>query len=123
MPKKVFKKLIKKELEKQASQMLSENSKQQQETDIKDGQVVHQKCECDGCGLFPIVGTRYKCSVCKNFDYCSNCEETKPHDHAFLKINNLNQVPSAIFCVVNEDTQNVKADMDVNQKRSPITAA
>jgi hypothetical protein len=112
--KKWMKKVIQKELEKQTSKMISENSKQKQETDIKDGQVVHERCECDGCGVFPIVGTRYKCSICKNFDYCSNCEETKPHDHAFLKINNLNQVPSAIFCVINEDTPNAKADGDVN---------
>jgi hypothetical protein len=86
----------------------------QQESEIKDGQVVHQKCECDGCGKFPIVGARYKCSVCKNFDYCTDCEETKKHDHPFLKINHPDQVPASIFCVINEDTPNAKTDGDIN---------
>jgi hypothetical protein len=115
MPKKIFKKLVQKELEKQTSQMLSNMPKApRQESDIKDGQVVHQKCECDGCGKFPIVGNRYKCSVCKNFDYCTDCEETKQHDHPFLKIKHPDQVPSSIFCVINEDTPNAQTDGDVN---------
>ena len=42
---------------------------------------------CNGCFQSPIVGVRYKCSVCKNFDFCSSCEEKRSHDHAFLKIN------------------------------------
>jgi hypothetical protein len=41
---------------------------------------------CDGCGEKPIFGVRYKCSVCKNFDYCPNCEDKLDHDHYFLKI-------------------------------------
>jgi len=44
--------------------------------------------ECDGCGVSPIVGPRYKCSVRKNFDFCSKCEERRDHPYAFLKINN-----------------------------------
>ena len=27
--------------------------------------LTHEGYECDGCGVFPIIGTRYKCSVCK----------------------------------------------------------
>jgi len=47
---------------------------------------VHQGVKCDGCGVKPIVGVRYKCSICHNFDYCEKCEETVDHPHAFLKI-------------------------------------
>ena len=47
---------------------------------------IHYGVMCDGCGMNPIEGIRYKCSVCKNFDYCEKCEETIPHDHAFIKL-------------------------------------
>ena len=47
---------------------------------------IHYNVICDGCGMNPIQGIRYKCSVCKNFDYCEKCEETIPHDHAFIKL-------------------------------------
>jgi len=41
---------------------------------------------CDGCGVGPIIGIRYKCSVCKNFDFCEVCEERVVHEHPFIKI-------------------------------------
>lgn len=47
---------------------------------------VHYNVICDGCGMSPIIGPRYKCTVLKNFDFCANCEESKDHPHAFLKI-------------------------------------
>lgn len=44
------------------------------------------------CGATPIIGTRYKCSVCDDFDLCENCEPIYEHDeHAFLKIKNNKQ--------------------------------
>lgn len=76
-------------------------------------QSVHMRVECDGCGVAPITGPRYKCTVCKNFDYCEKCEQTKAHPHAFLKINNPEQAPRAMFTVVNEDMPaNVDGEVD-----------
>ena len=51
--------------------------------------IVHPGVRCDGCGVFPIVGCRYKCSVCDNFDYCENCEKKlgQEHNHPLFKIN------------------------------------
>jgi len=48
---------------------------------------VHRRVKCDGCGMFPIVGVRYKCTVCPDFDFCENCEEVKGeiHAHPFIK--------------------------------------
>ena len=50
--------------------------------------IVHSKVMCDGCGMLPISGYRYKCSICDDYDLCENCEErigTK-HGHPFIKI-------------------------------------
>jgi len=68
--------------------------------------------ECDGCGMAPILGVRYKCSICKDFDYCATCEERKGHEHAFLKITDPKQAPKAIIAVVDENMQNPQADLD-----------
>lgn len=42
--------------------------------------IVHRNIACDSCSpdeFRPIVGTRYKCLICKNFDLCENCEGMK----------------------------------------------
>ena len=50
--------------------------------------IVHFGVKCDGCGVFPIIGCRFKCAVCDNFDYCEECEKklSEKHSHPFLKI-------------------------------------
>ena len=65
----------------------------------------HPNIECDKCGIFPIVGVRYKCCVCKNFDFCERCEEQVDHEHPFIKINRPGDAPQAIFTGV-FDNQN-----------------
>ncbi|XP_037673765.1 sequestosome-1 isoform X2 [Choloepus didactylus] len=40
--------------------------------------LVHPNVICDGCDG-PVVGTRYKCSVCPDYDLCSACEEKGLH--------------------------------------------
>ena len=43
---------------------------------------------CDGCGMLPLVGWRYKCSICDDYNLCENCEERigGKHNHPFIKI-------------------------------------
>jgi len=48
----------------------------------------HRYVACDSCKVYPVVGVRYKCSVCPDFDFCELCEKTKEHPHAFIKIKN-----------------------------------
>jgi len=63
----------------------------------------HKHVICDGCKANPIIGVRYKCSVCEDFDYCENCEQTVEHPHPFLKIKHHSQRPKAILTVLEED--------------------
>eukprot|EP00455_Lapot_gusevi_P028759 TRINITY_DN307_c0_g1_i1.p1 TRINITY_DN307_c0_g1~~TRINITY_DN307_c0_g1_i1.p1 ORF type:complete len:380 (+),score=135.94 TRINITY_DN307_c0_g1_i1:156-1295(+) len=53
-----------------------------------DAEVVHHGVGCDGCGMSPIIGVRYKCSECRNFDLCASCESQgiHPKEHALLKL-------------------------------------
>ncbi|XP_023276454.1 sequestosome-1-like isoform X3 [Seriola lalandi dorsalis] len=47
---------------------------------------LHPNVTCDGCEG-PVVGTRFKCSVCPNYDLCSACQAQGTHtEHALLPI-------------------------------------
>jgi len=126
LPRKCFKRLIKKELDKQCQQIFNSmmncpdiGQAQESEQINSSPQTRHERVECDGCGQAPIIGVRYKCSVCKNFDYCSMCEERRGHEHAFLKIQNPGQAPKAIFTVVDETMPNVKPDIEQDIGENP----
>jgi len=49
---------------------------------------VHDRVTCDGCGMSPIQGNRYKCFTCPDYDLCEACEDAGKHpaDHPMLKI-------------------------------------
>ena len=49
---------------------------------------IHKGIACNECGVYPIVGSRFKCAICPNFDYCEKCEEKNrdSHLHPFIKI-------------------------------------
>ena len=51
---------------------------------------VHIGYQCNGCKASPIQGNRYSCSLCKDFDYCEECENKfyHTHKHEFVKIRN-----------------------------------
>ncbi|CAF1169914.1 unnamed protein product [Adineta steineri] len=40
---------------------------------------------CDGCNAAPLVGKRYSCSTCGNYDLCSACEK-KGHEHPLTDV-------------------------------------
>jgi len=63
-------------------QATTETQSQRQEQSLP----VHCRVRCDGCKVSPIAGIRYKCSVLPNFDFCEQCEQTKEHPYAFIKI-------------------------------------
>ena len=64
---------------------------------------VHTRVACDGCDAYPVVGVRYKCSVCKNFDFCEKCEEKATHPHAFIKLNSPDIHPISIITAIDDE--------------------
>ena len=65
--------------------------------------VNHPGIVCDGCGNH-IMGIRYKCTICHDFDFCEKCEEKDNgrHGHPLLKILRPEMCPIAISCKLNE---------------------
>ena len=51
---------------------------------------VHNGIKCNKCFKEPIVGYRYKCSICNNYNLCEECEEKNEqsgeHQHEFIKM-------------------------------------
>jgi len=51
-------------------------------------------CTCDACNVSPVIGTRYRCSCCPDYDFCEVCESrgaAKLHfegTHSILKLKN-----------------------------------
>ncbi|KAL5011340.1 hypothetical protein ScPMuIL_009891 [Solemya velum] len=44
----------------------------------------HPGISCDGCQMFPILGSRFMCRVCEDHSFCENCFRTKSHRHSFV---------------------------------------
>ena len=68
------------------------NLMQQSLSNINKCKTKHEGIKCNNCYKCPIVGYRYKCSKCTDFNLCEDCEEknyeSNAHPHIFLKIRN-----------------------------------
>jgi len=96
--------IIKKTL-KEAGKMFEKMKKSQISSSMMSSNVIHGKVTCAGCLASPIIGNRYKCTVCHNFDYCESCEEknSENHKHPFLKIRKPEIAPFSITCSMTDD--------------------
>ena len=67
---------------------------------------IHFAYVCDGCNS-GIVGIRYKCAVCNNFDYCEKCEEKfgLSHGHPLLKIKRPEEAPLHFKCILQKNNK------------------
>ncbi len=48
-------------------------------------ETVHSNIECDGCGMYPLIGVRYKCNECDDFDFCSDCHQQKKEKGSHIR--------------------------------------
>jgi len=46
----------------------------------------HRGVRCDGCGMSPLLGVRYTCTVRNNFDLCSTCKAGDESGHAMTAL-------------------------------------
>jgi hypothetical protein len=76
----------------QLSQIVSESKlkiENEEKDDVKTpiSVEIHKNITCSGCGK-EIVGVRYLCVYCSDFDFCEECEKNKGyiHMHPFYKL-------------------------------------
>ena len=41
-------------------------------------------CSCNACGMEIEPGQGFRCSVCQDFDMCTNCKHTVGHQHQLI---------------------------------------
>ena len=71
---------------------------------INKNKKIHTGIYCNGCGADKIIGNRFKCAICPNFDYCEKCERINKdkHLHPFIKIYSPETAPIDIKCDLNK---------------------
>ncbi len=111
-PRKALKRLIERELERQTPDIFMTIMKSKElgspvkKEDLAEaGITTHTGVCCDSCGMKDMIGIRYKCSICPDFDFCELCEERVSHPHPFIKILSPDSVPTSIFVIPQETTQ------------------
>ncbi|KAH6806685.1 hypothetical protein C2S51_031516 [Perilla frutescens var. frutescens] len=50
------------------------------------GSIFHRGVRCDGCGIHPIVGPRFKSTVKLDYDLCRVCFEKMGNDHDYIRM-------------------------------------
>lgn len=84
---------------------------------------IHRGIRCEGCGEFPILGTRYHCLNCPDFDLCATCEAHSQHvkNHIFAKIkiplSLLSQPPKPIKLWYAGDPQKIHDSLDLDLRK------
>lgn len=61
-----------------------EKIKKSEEKPEKKGKECHSYVTCDGCRMKPLVGKRFKCLVCPDYDLCEGCEAKMNHEHDMI---------------------------------------
>jgi hypothetical protein len=56
---------------------------------------IHRFIRCNECGMKPIVGFRYKCTIRPEFDLCSACEAKAPQPFPMVKLYNSEHQPQS----------------------------
>ena len=52
-------------------------------------QCVHVGVQCENCKCTNLIGIRYKCFICENYNLCQKCEAYSPsihNGHCFIKL-------------------------------------
>ena len=52
---------------------------------ISQCSTIHSDIKCNNCGACPIIGYRYKCLECPNYNLCDECEKIVSHEHNFIR--------------------------------------
>mmetsp|Transcript_8649 Transcript_8649/g.9003 ORF Transcript_8649/g.9003 Transcript_8649/m.9003 type:complete len:203 (-) Transcript_8649:40-648(-) len=68
----------------------------------------HLSVRCDECKVHPLLGRRYKCLDCKNFDYCEACYlkhrlNSQHSNHSFNCITKVHPMSNTVFSLVSCD--------------------
>ena len=81
---------------------------------------VHEEIKCEKCFTKPIIGDRYICRICQNYNLCEKCykmnQVSQEHNHQFIKCKNKAQEKikeENENCIdINEDEENSRNNLN-----------
>lgn len=62
------------------------------------GGMFHKGVQCDGCGVHPIIGPRYKSKVKEDYDLCSICFSEMGNDTDYIRIDRPVRMDRPVSC-------------------------
>ena len=77
-----------------------------------DLEEVHQGITCDLCAMSPILGIRYRCSVCPDFDVCSSCVTSRTQSGA--------HIPSHLYLRIDRTTAALQRRPQVSNRTAYV---
>jgi hypothetical protein len=77
---------------------------------------IHKGVTCDGCGQYPILGTRYKCNTCSDYDLCEKC-------FAQLKSSPFHYAPHTFHAIGDDEKQDQPGDLWLEKTDSNLKKA
>ena len=76
--------------EQKQEELLKKSNQKEENLNFLIVKTKHKGIKCDQCFKEPIIGFRYKCSQCQNYNLCEVCEDNNAvfgyHPHDFIKI-------------------------------------
>ena len=84
------------------------NYKKSEEKNESNNIIIHKGITCNKCGK-EIIGERFKCVQCQNFNLCEICEHNYNHDMSHIMI-------SIIYPIQNEKEFNMKLDKNLSYR-------
>lgn len=85
--------------------------------------MVHPNVICDGCEG-PVVGTRFKCSVCPDYDLCSTCEGKGIHkEHSMVMFQSPLLNPFEVSKIYGREPMSgrlLKSELGVSVAQNPV---
>lgn len=89
---------------------------------LSSSSLIHPNVRCTNCNSLPIIGIRYKCQVCSNFNLCSACEARFEHPHGLLKMCKISADNSSIYEErVNKVLRLVKMGFEEEESRAMLS--
>lgn len=72
---------------KETLSLFEDKNKQSNNVLPSSNNTIHKGFSCNECNVFPIVGNRYRCTECYDYDMCESCENKlgDKHQHALIK--------------------------------------
>ena len=98
------------------------NLEEEEEKNSDVIKMIHNGIVCNKCGQENIVGIRYKCAQCSNFNLCEKCENVYNHDikHIMIKIRYPYKNENELKSKINRNNISYK-NQDMNYNLEPKT--